>query len=655
MMKRILVRLTLLLAALFAQQAEAQYGYVQKAENDSASGSQTTINTGAFSASTTTDNWLAGMVCIYGTDPGTITISGGGVTTFTKKAQFGDASNGFCTVFYGKVTVGATTAVTADFTNAGNFPAIVAGEYSGLASTSPEVGYTAQIDTTQSTTTDETTSGDTATLTAQPAAVIGFAITVNTSAISTGTGFNDRGNWADYGGGAGVGGAVEDKRVTSTAATSATFTLGSNDNTAVAVLVLSEPAYTLEHEGFRWGVDDGSESAHTFEAAQDTNISIADSQSRLLRTLVNATGDPASAAYTLRYQKNGSGGYAAVPVGSSSRVTPVIEAADATESGNNTASASWAVNYPNASTGDLLIFCIAWDDSTATTDVTEPAGPNSEVLSEINATPATDAATETRAKCWYTKATGTWTASTLTFTPAASEQWTAAVVHVPSGEFDSTTPIGGSGVNNTAGTADTNVLNAAFTAGSSDGSGKLLTFSSVDTDPMTVASGWTQIANTDRGAVAGGVFSRDTAVTDSESITAGTVATIASDSWASVSFVVRPLVITNEVYITTSANIAAGGEATTARLTAPSGKTTGDFVTGRRWDDENGSDATDVTTDDYTEVEWLVFIAASAADGDFFDFRTYADSNALNTYTLTPRWTIPSSGASGLLLRRRRQ
>lgn len=50
----------------------------------------------------------------------------------------------------------------------------------------------------------------------------------------------------------------------------------------------------------------------------------------------------------------------------------------------------------------------------------------------------------------------------------------------------------------------------------------------------------------------------------------------------------------NSVYIAPSANITAGGQATTAQLTAPSGKTTADFSVGRMWDDENGTDTVDI-------------------------------------------------------------
>ena len=220
-------------------------------------------------------------------------------------------------------------------------------------------------------------------------------------------------------------------------------------------------------------------------------------------------------------------------------VTPTLGTGEGTESGNNTASSSWAVSHPAASTGDLLIFCISWDDSTTTTDVTEPAGPNSEVLSEVNATPAVSSDTEVRCKVWYTIATGAWTASTIAFTPSASEQWTAAVVVIPAGEFDAADPIGASTTHASAASTETAVLSAAFTAGSTDGDGRLFCWTAADADPQTLAADWTQVANQDRGAVSGGLFSRDVEVTDSESIAQDTVSTIAGDSWCSVSFIVR--------------------------------------------------------------------------------------------------------------------
>ena len=92
--------------------------------------------------------------------------------------------------------------------------------------------------------------------------------------------------------------------------------------------------------------------------------------------------------------------------------------------------------------------------------------------------------------------------------------------------------------------------------------------------------------------------------------------------------------------LSASANVASGGEATTALLSAPSGKTTGDFTTGRRWDDENGTDAIDIASDEYTELEWWIEATAEATASATYQFRVVWDDTALDTYTVTPQWTI---------------
>ena len=168
----------------------------------------------------------------------------------------------------------------------------------------------------------------------------------------------------------------------------------------------------------------------------------------------------------------------------------------------------------------------------------EPAGPNSEVLTEINATPVTDSSTETRAKAWYTVATGAWTAGTISFNPDATESWSATCVRVPAGEFDSATPIGAIGTANGP-TTDSAVASPAFSAGASDGDGRLIWFAGVDTDPLlTLDAGWTELQKQDLGAVAHGAAIRDAAVTDSEAI--GSVNwDILGDSNTSIAFVVR--------------------------------------------------------------------------------------------------------------------
>lgn len=73
------------------------------------------------------------------------------------------------------------------------------------------------------------------------------------------------------------------------------------------------PPYTEEHEGYRWRADDGSESAATWLAAQDTGITRAAGQAARLRAIVNASGDPAAGQYELQVRRVGTTDWRAVP------------------------------------------------------------------------------------------------------------------------------------------------------------------------------------------------------------------------------------------------------------------------------------------------------------------------------------------------------
>jgi hypothetical protein len=64
----------------------------------------------------------------------------------------------------------------------------------------------------------------------------------------------------------------------------------------------------IEQEGFRFRNDDGSESAATWKANQDTNITLAADTAARIRMLLNATGDPASIGAQLEYRYKPSGG-----------------------------------------------------------------------------------------------------------------------------------------------------------------------------------------------------------------------------------------------------------------------------------------------------------------------------------------------------------
>lgn len=84
--------------------------------------------------------------------------------------------------------------------------------------------------------------------------------------------------------------------------------------------------------------------------------------------------------------------------------------------------------------------------------------------------------------------------------------------------------------------------------------------------------------------------------------------------------------------ITLSAFIDPSGENTTAMLTAPSGKTTGDFEAGRIQDDENPADSVDLGEDKYTEYEWCIEATDAAEDDADYEFRVTDNGTPLDSY-----------------------
>jgi len=100
---------------------------------------------------------------------------------------------------------------------------------------------------------------------------------------------------------------------------------------------------------------------------------------------------------------------------------------------------------------------------------------------------------------------------------------------------------------------------------------------------------------------------------------------------------------TQAIILSPSSNIGASGAATTVQLTAPSGKTTSNFVAGRIQDDENPADAVSIMLTKYTEMEWCLMATDEAVEGGVYEFRVvYQETPVvpLSTYTVTPQWTV---------------
>lgn len=88
---------------------------------------------------------------------------------------------------------------------------------------------------------------------------------------------------------------------------------------------------------------------------------------------------------------------------------------------------------------------------------------------------------------------------------------------------------------------------------------------------------------------------------------------------------------------------------TLARLTAPGAKTTSSFQVGVFTDAANPGPAEDLAADKYTEMEFCVQATEDTTAADVYDFRLTAAGAALDTYTVTPTWTIGSVAAATLL------
>lgn len=100
-------------------------------------------------------------------------------------------------------------------------------------------------------------------------------------------------------------------------------------------------------------------------------------------------------------------------------------------------------------------------------------------------------------------------------------------------------------------------------------------------------------------------------------------------------------VIDNPAFTLATSSNFADSAATTAQLTAPSGKTSGaDFQAGEMCETSNPAPALNLGSGKYTEVEWCITATTDAEDAAQYEFRVTRDGVSLATYSVTPKWTI---------------
>jgi hypothetical protein len=430
---------------------------------------------------------------------------------------------------------------------------------------------------------------------------------------------------------------------------SATISVCGNTVHAMSSLLFElEEVGGRTQEGFRFRNDDGSETTATWDAAQDTDVTAPLGANLRLRTLIDTSAaDPPATAYTQYYKKSTDSVY--IPVNVGSTITPTAPVIETTaETAVTTAGTSHAITLPaSIAATDLVLLIMDIGSTSATlnalTDWTE-------ILDE--------SAANGLKILWYS---GAGVPSNPTFTSSAATR-SATIAYRISNADKAVTPQIGTTATGTSVNPDPPSVTP--TSGTSKPYRFIAFFGSAgeeaddDTWVTAAPSGYTGLLQKACGTVGtnlGGLIGAASRTNTSGSAENPATFTMAvSAAWRAQTIIIHPIIpAAPPIYISPSANITAGGEATTAQLTPPSGKSTSDFVTGRMWDDENGTDTIDVTLDDYTEVEWSLQAQSPAVNGDIYQFRVYAGATPLTTYDVTPQWTIGTPAAPAPVRRRR--
>lgn len=218
------------------------YAFVQQKDNSDATGTpMTTFSAGAFGANPTAANLLRYVVNYNAAALKTCAITDTLLNGFTEIGSHFDAglSQAWHWGYAKNITGGSADTVLATFGAAVQFPAIYVAEYSGFDTSAPfTTGETAfQLQLGPGTATDAVSSGNTPTLSAQPAALVGFTYN-NSSALDTnaGTGFTPRAMVWTFGSSATS--RPEDKRLTALTAVAATATITTGTDQVFTIAVV---------------------------------------------------------------------------------------------------------------------------------------------------------------------------------------------------------------------------------------------------------------------------------------------------------------------------------------------------------------------------------------------------------------------------------
>lgn len=555
-----------------------------------------------------------------------------GVNTYTYIDTLSDAGNGqSCALFECASMQAGTFNLTFSLASAAGYRGITWVRSSGVTALGAAL-YSKNLSSSPGTGANAITSGN-ITPSAADGGLIAFTLdcSANETGIAAGTGFTDRGAMANIESAFSVKTRVEEKAVTSTSAQAGTFT-GTTGNGSYLTLAIYRPTSggaALDQFGYRPMNDDASEASCTPYGAESAGFVSPVGTPRILNIGVNATGDPASKVFRLEYKKTTAGSWAAVPLSTPAAGSVAYSAAGTRNQSSGAISRNPAL-AAGGSNGDLHLAVVG-----SKNNVTHTSSSTGWV------------------KLFQQNSGASWTVSVWAYRPTlggADGSQAAPTITVAASNvacfsqcfrLSGFGSIGASNVN--AGTTSTQSCTGITATGY--GSRVIYLAASAANTALATPTGWTEDA--DNGNATGATVNEIGGKNLSNLGDASGDISVTGASAAWVMWQIEILPVQAPFILAASANIAAGGEATTARLTAPAGKTGTDFQAGRRWDDENGTDALDLAADTWTVLGWcLKPIAPAAVDGDAYDFRVTVGGVVLDTYTAIPRWSLGTPAAS---------
>lgn len=517
-------------------------------------------------------------------------------------------------------------------TNADSYIRVVGLAFSGVDQTTPNDSPPAASTGTSTTPSATISAGDSGDV----RLAVMWIGTASLTTLTTGSGETERDNYLFSGGAYSAMTGVSTKEdggadaMNWTANTSADWIVrGFNINIAAAT-------FTRDQQAFAIGMDDGAESAYTL-GTQNTNATVALGVNAIVRNQLQATGDPSSAAYALYYQKNGSGGYVAVPVGATTTYgVPAWKSSGTPVAGTG----AITVGMPSSfAAGDLLGMIV----ESANQAVATPPSGWTEDANSPQGTGTAGGTAATRLTLYWKIATGSETGINIgdagdhtygvTFAISGTHQTLATAIHQSAGDVASSasTSVTWPAVTTTV----PNCLILNICANATD----TATAQMSGEANASLASVTERIDTSTASGNGGGltVVSGTLASAGASGSTTGTLAT--SSVQGRITVAIRPPAdVTNEIYINASAHMS-NGDATTQRMSGG----TGSFDAGQVMTTANSA-TTDIGNNDNTEQAYCVRMQSPAAAGDYYDLRTYVGGVALDSYSQTGRLTVAGSG-----------